>query len=78
MNFASTVSGQSVAFDAGTYSSDSDGTIVKYAWLFGDGTSGTGATTSHTYTAPGTYQVTLTETDNFGLSQTYTKTATVS
>lgn len=49
-------------------SSDSDGTIVDYEWEFGDGSTATGATTSHTYNAPGEYTATLTVTDNDGLS----------
>jgi len=52
-------------FDASD-SSDVDGTIVKYAWDFGDGTSGDGAKVEHTYTSPGTYQPALTVTDNDG------------
>lgn len=51
----------SVAFD-GTLSSD-DGSISTYAWEFGDGTTGSGATTSHTYAA-GVHTATLTVTDN--------------
>jgi hypothetical protein len=47
-----------VVFDA-TNSSD-DGEIVTYSWDFGDGATGTDAVTTHTYTAPGTYVVTLT------------------
>src|SRR5881398_913671 len=35
-------------------------TVVSYSWDFGDGTSATGATVSHIYTAPGSYTATLT------------------
>jgi hypothetical protein len=50
-----------VVFDA-TNSSDDEG-IVTYEWDFGDDTTGTGAVTTHTYTTPGTYVVTLTVED---------------
>jgi tartrate-resistant acid phosphatase type 5 len=50
----------------GSSSSDVDGTIASYAWNFGDGASASGATTSHTYTAGGTYTAKLTVTDNQG------------
>ena len=41
-------------------SSDPDGTIVCYAWSFGDGqTASSGPTLTHTYGAPGTYTATL-------------------
>jgi len=52
-----------VNFD-GSESTDSDGTIIEYAWTFGDGKTGTGVTTTHTYTAEGVYSVTLTVKDN--------------
>lgn len=46
---------------------DSDGTIVKYLWNFGDNTSEPIAEVAHTYSAPGTYTVQLTVTDNVGV-----------
>ncbi len=39
---------------------------VKIAWAFGDGTSATGASTSHAYGAPGRYVVTVTASDDAG------------
>jgi PKD repeat protein len=38
------------------------GTITSYAWTFGDGTTSSAANPVKTYTAPGTYSVTLTVT----------------
>ncbi|MBK8756846.1 MAG: PKD domain-containing protein [Actinomycetales bacterium] len=61
----------------GSSSSDPDGSIVGYAWTFGDGTTGTGPVVSKTYTAPGNYQVTLTVTDNRGGIATKTSTVWV-
>ena len=48
-------------------SSDSDGTLVSYAWDFGDGAVGSGVTASHTYAAAGVYTVQLTVTDDAGV-----------
>lgn len=42
---------------------------LSYAWAFGDGATGTGATTSHEYTTPGVFQVGLTVTDSQGGGQ---------
>ena len=66
----------SVNFD-GTASNDPDGTIVSYAWDFGDGNTAAGATTSYTYTTPGTYTAILTVTDNAGDSSSDSQTITV-
>ena len=61
---------QNVTFD-GSASVDNDiigpsPAIVSYFWSFGDGTTATGAVTTHAYSAAGTYRVTLTVTDNDG------------
>jgi PKD repeat protein len=61
--FTVTTTGKLAEFDA-TTSTDSDGTIQSYSWDFGDGTSGTGVTPSHTYSASGAYNVTLTVVDD--------------
>jgi PKD repeat protein len=50
----------------GSGSADTDGSITSYAWEFGDGSTGTGATPQHTYASAGTYTVKLTVTDDRG------------
>lgn len=52
---------------------DSDGTVARYAWDFGDGHTDTtaGPTASHTYAQPGDYAVTLTVTDDEGCSDVF-------
>ena len=57
--------GESLLFD-GTGSTDPDGSIVAWAWDFGDGSSGAGAQATHPYAAAGTYLVWLTVTDDDG------------
>ncbi len=42
--------------------------IVTWDWTFGDGTTGTGIVTTHTYSTPGTYFASLVVTDTFGLA----------
>ncbi|MGH3352536.1 MAG: S8 family serine peptidase [Nocardioides sp.] len=53
------------SFD-GSGSTDPDGTITSWTWDFGDGTTGTGTTPSHTYPAAGYYSVILTVVDDDG------------
>ena len=61
----------------GSHSSDPDGDIVAYEWDFGDGSTGSGVTPTHTYTAAGTYTVSLTVTDDMGATDSTTRTATI-
>ncbi len=49
-------------------STDSDGVISSWSWDFGDGNSSSAQNPGHSYTSAGTYNVTLTATDNGGLS----------
>jgi PKD repeat protein len=56
-----------VTFD-GSGSFDAFGLVTAWTWAFGDGSVGTGVTTTHLYTTPGTYTATLTVTDNGNLS----------
>jgi len=71
-SFQATPNGLTVNLDASA-SSDSDGTITSYAWDFGDGQTGSGQMTSHTFTAAGTYSIQLTVTDDGGLESTQTQ-----
>ncbi len=57
--------GQAVSFSSAG-SSDPDGSIVAYAWSFGDGATSTQANPSHSYAGPGSYTISLSVTDNLG------------
>jgi len=57
--------GAAVAFDASA-SAAREGSLVSYAWDFGDGSTGSGVTPAHAYARSGRYQVHLTVTDDGG------------
>jgi PKD repeat protein len=61
--------GANISF-SGSTSKDYDGRISSFAWNFGDGLAGTGERVDHVYSAPGTYEVTLTVTDDMGATAT--------
>jgi PKD repeat protein len=67
-----------VRFD-GSKSRDFDGLVNAFAWDFGDGSTGLGATPTHTYAQAGTYRATLTVTgDEIGTcDNTDAKAATI-
>ena len=67
---------QPLTFD-GSASYDPDGSALTYRWDFGDGTTGTGVGPTHTYTAKGTYTVTLIVHDQYEDSAPTTTTVSV-
>jgi PKD repeat protein len=74
--FTAATGGSVGSFDASA-SSDSDGRVTGYRWTFGDGSTGTGVTASHTYAADGTYTVALTVTDDDGATTTTEQQVTI-
>lgn len=79
------VVGETITFNAtydpptGTGSKDPDGTIVNYAWDFGDGStiSGSDPVVTYAYTANGSYIVNLVVTDDDGLTGSVEKQITI-
>ncbi|WP_134670891.1 PKD domain-containing protein [Halorussus marinus] len=64
---------EAITFDAG----DSSGDVTSYEWDFGDGSSATGETATHSYDGYGEYEVSLTVTDGEGDTATASETVTV-
>jgi subtilisin family serine protease len=73
-DFSSTVNGLTVSL---TDKSTDDNSVVSHNWNFGDGSSSSASNPSHTYTADGSYQVSLTVADEQGLTDSKTSTVTV-
>lgn len=76
-SFTFSCSGLTCSFN-GTGSFDPEGSALSYAWAFGDGTTGSGATVSKTYASAGTRTVTLTVTDNLGATGSTSQSVTTS
>lgn len=68
--------GEPILFDA-SESYDEDGSIVTYQWQFGDGDTGTGVNPTHPYSDDSIHTVTLTVTDEDGLTDSITTTACI-
>lgn len=62
---------QTVTFN-GSASYDPDGTVVSWAWNFGDSGIGSGMVVTHSYSSDGNFTVTLNVTDNDGQSDSTT------
>jgi PKD repeat protein len=72
--------GATVAFNAGASTAGGGAAIIDYSWNFGDGTrsdAGAAPHTSHAFKTPGLYTVTLTTTDDLGVSSTASQQITV-
>jgi len=67
---------RTILFD-GSRSYDPDGFITVWFWEFGDTTNGTGEVAGHIYTRSGTYNVTLTVTDDKGAVDTAMTTCVI-
>ncbi len=65
--------GMTTTFDASASLGSPGHTVGTYSWSFGDGNTGSGMQTSHTYATPGRYTVSLAVTDDAGLSNTATR-----
>jgi len=74
-NFTFTSSGMTANFT--DTSTDTDGTVSAWLWNFGDGTTSSDQNPSRTYTAAGTYAVSLTVTDDDGATSGTSKNVTV-
>ncbi len=68
--FVARQTGMTTTFDATAAQGSPGHAITSYAWAFGDGASGTGVRTTHTYAAPGRYTASLTVTDDASLAST--------
>ena len=74
-SFTVSIDGAMVTFN--DTSADEDGEIVSYSWELGDGTVAESAMVSHEYAQDGDYLVTLTVTDNDGLTHNVSQTITI-
>jgi PKD repeat protein len=67
--------GETVFLNASTSTPGAGHTIASYTWTFGDGSTGTGVTTTHVYTTAGSYSVQLKVTGDDGQATTSAATS---
>ena len=75
-SFTSSCTELACTFD-GSGSADADGSIASHAWVFQGGGTADGEVVSKTFSAAGTYTVTLTVTDNRGATTSTSRQVTV-
>jgi PKD repeat protein len=73
--FTSSCTGLTCAFSDQSF--DPDGIVTSRAWAFGDGRTSTARNPSHTYDGPGGYTVTLTVTDDDGVTHQRSRSVAV-
>jgi serine protease len=74
--FSCPPTGLTCSFDA-SGSFDDHPPLAGFSWNFGDGTAGSGVTTSHTFSSGGTFTVALLVTDSIGQTDSETRSVTV-
>jgi PKD repeat protein len=75
-SFTASCSQNVCSFD-GRGSTDENAPTLTYAWNYGNGRTGSGSVPTFTYTSAGTFTVTLTVRDEYGLTGTTTRTVTI-
>ena len=76
-NFSYSQQSRKLVIDFTDTSTDSDGAITTWNWNFGDNSFDTIQNPSHSYLSAGTYQVSVTVTDNGGKTNSITKNVVV-
>lgn len=71
-DFTHTETGLDASFNSSASSATGGAEITGYSWDFGDGSTSSQATPTHTFDADGTYAVKLTVTDSFGSTSSST------
>jgi PKD repeat protein len=75
--YANVCLGKTTTFTSTSSVSGNSGSITTYAWSFGDGSTSASQNPTHTYTASGTYSVTLSITTSNDCNSLITKITTV-